>query len=100
MSLRAQPRPNARRNLGTLRLGMALNDTIRSDAAKVVEELNSLGCEPVMLTGDAEAAGRHVSPLQTRTSVFSFFCDLMLFVLLMILAIQTEHLLAKTDRAH
>lgn len=61
MSLRAQPRPNARRNLGTLRLGMALNDTIRSDAAKVVEELNALGCEPVMLTGDAEAAGRHVA---------------------------------------
>jgi len=46
---------------GTLRLGMALNDTIRSDAAKVVEELNALGCEPVMLTGDAEAAGRHVA---------------------------------------
>ncbi|CAJ1389200.1 unnamed protein product [Effrenium voratum] len=46
---------------GTLRLGLALNDMIRGDAELMVRELKALGCQPAMLTGDAEAAGKHVA---------------------------------------
>lgn len=46
---------------GILKLGLALNDTIRNDAAAMVDDLKRLGCQPVMLTGDAEAAGKSVA---------------------------------------
>lgn len=43
---------------GVLRLGLTLNDTIPKDAAAMVKDLKRLGCQPVMLTGDTESAGR------------------------------------------
>ena len=43
-----------------MKLGLALNDTIRNDAAAMVSDLKRLGCQPVMLTGDAEDAGKNV----------------------------------------
>lgn len=46
---------------GVLRLGLTLNDTIRKDAAAMVKDLKRLGCQPVMLTGDTESAGRSVA---------------------------------------
>ena len=45
---------------GILKLGLALNDIIRNDAAAMVSDLKRLGCQPVMLTGDAEDAGKSV----------------------------------------
>lgn len=39
----------------------ALGDELREDAADLVEQVQSLGIEPVMMTGDREAAARHVS---------------------------------------
>ena len=44
-----------------LRLGLALNDTIREDAAQMVEELYDLGCDPRIFTGDAELSGKTVA---------------------------------------
>jgi len=46
---------------GILKLGLALNDIIRNDAAAMVSDLKRLGCQPVMLTGDAEDAGKSVA---------------------------------------
>ena len=43
-----------------MKLGLALNDIIRNDAAAMVSDLKRLGCQPVMLTGDAEDAGKSV----------------------------------------
>ena len=48
------------RALRYLETGLALNDIIRNDAAAMVSDLKRLGCQPVMLTGDAEDAGKSV----------------------------------------
>ncbi len=39
----------------------ALADTLKEGSRKAVEELTSLGCLPVMLTGDNEAVARHIA---------------------------------------
>ena len=46
---------------GTLQFGLALNDTLRPDAERLVRELKSLALRPCMLTGDSESAGLHMS---------------------------------------
>lgn len=46
---------------GKLQLGLALNDTIREDAAKLLEELNLMGYKSTMLTGDTEEAAQFVA---------------------------------------
>ena len=44
---------------GTLRLALALNDTLRPSAPRLVAELQARHVEAALLTGDGEAAGRH-----------------------------------------
>eukprot|EP00438_Fugacium_kawagutii_P021669 Skav223797 [mRNA] locus=scaffold575:558629:567689:+ [translate_table: standard] len=46
---------------GKLQLGLALNDTIREDSAKLLEELNVMGFKSTMLTGDTEEAAAFVA---------------------------------------
>ena len=46
---------------GTLQFGLALNDTLRPEAARLVDSLKSLGLKPYMLTGDTESAAMHIS---------------------------------------
>ncbi len=40
---------------------LALADTLRSDAAETVRAVRAAGAEPVLLTGDHEAAARHIA---------------------------------------
>ena len=44
---------------GALRLALALNDTLRPSAPRLVAELQARHVEAALLTGDGEAAGRH-----------------------------------------
>ena len=46
---------------GRLHFGLALNDTIRDEAAKLLEEFNSMGYKAAMLTGDTVEAGTFVA---------------------------------------
>ena len=46
---------------GRLQFGLALNDTIREDAAKLLQEFNSMGYKSAMLTGDTVEAGTFVA---------------------------------------
>lgn len=46
---------------GKLQFGLALNDTIRQEAAKMVEDFKTIGFKPAMLTGDTAEAGAFVA---------------------------------------
>jgi len=47
---------------GKLQFGLALNDTLRPEARRLIDELkDDLGLRPYMLTGDSEFAAMHIS---------------------------------------
>ena len=46
---------------GKLQFGLALNDTLRLEAVRLVDEIKGLGLMPYMLTGDSETAAMHMS---------------------------------------
>ena len=48
---------------GKLQYGLSLNDTLRPDAVRFVEELHGLQLRPYILTGDSETAAMHVAGL-------------------------------------
>ncbi|CAE7414183.1 HMA2 [Symbiodinium natans] len=63
---------------GKLQFGLALNDTLRPDSTRFIEELKGLGLRPYMLTGDSECAAKHISAcagLDPGSSLFSMTPD-------------------------
>ncbi|CAE7521538.1 HMA2 [Symbiodinium microadriaticum] len=46
---------------GKLQFGLALNDTLRPEARRLIDELKDLRLRPYMLTGDSEFAAKHIS---------------------------------------
>lgn len=50
---------------------VALSDTLRSDSAEVVKELQSLNVESILLTGDNPQAASHIAEIVGITNVHS-----------------------------
>lgn len=50
---------------------LALSDTVREDATKMISRLKELGIEPILLTGDNPSAARHIAEVVGISNVKS-----------------------------